>query len=328
MKHLISAVVVAITALATPLAAQDSLKYASLSPERAAIIGKGVFPFLDAIEAEANGSLTVDRFPGRQLVKSPKAIYPGLINGVFDIAYFGITGVSGEFEYVDVFGLPGLFESPEESAEVIWRMIEKGSLSYPEEIVPLAVFSNGNAGLYLRDEVSSLADVQGLKITSSGSALDLIAALGASPVRMGITEVAPSMTSKVVDGSMAGWEALRTFQIGPASKTFIDADFGVTVFLLSISRAAYDGLSDASRSAIDANRGASPSVAMASIYKGGVKRAQGAAKKAGGFISVPAEEVADAFAKVHADWLEKNGEAGKAIYDRLLAEIEAVRSGS
>lgn len=329
MKKFVAAAVAATTmAVAAPVSAQDSLKYASLSPERAAVISKGVYPFLDAIEADANGSLEIQRFPGRQLVKSPRAIFPSLIEGVYDIAYFGISDIGNQFPYGSVYGLPGLFETPQESAEVMWRMIENGAFKYPDEVVPLAVFSNGNAGLYLRDEVSSLSAISGQKVASSGGALDLISALGGSPVQMGITEVAPSITSKVIDGSIAGWEALRTFQIGPTVKTFVDAPLGVNVFVLSMSRTAYDGLSDEARAAVDANRGSAVSVSIAETYANGVKRAQKAAKEAGNFIEVSEDEVADAFAQIHDAWLEENGEEGKAIYETLLSVIDEVRAGS
>ena len=312
-----------IAAIAVTPAMADSIKYATLGPAKAGY-NRIMFPVMDKMEKDSGGKLKIGRFPGRQLVKSPKALYPSLLKGVYDMTLFGFSDIPKKFPLGNVYALPGTFMSAEESAAVMWRLYDKGLLTVPNDVVPVAFFSNGNAGLYLAKKVSSFSEVKGKKIANSGAALDLIRQFGASPVRMGITSVASSMTSGVVDGSLSGWEALRQFQIGPAAKSFIQAPFGVNPFIMAIRRDAYDSLSAESRAAIDKNRGAGLSTKIAASYTRGSNAAKKAAAKVGNIIKAD-KDVSAALEQVNQAWLAKHGAPGKKLYDALRAEIAAVR---
>jgi TRAP-type C4-dicarboxylate transport system substrate-binding protein len=75
------------------------------------------------------------------------------------------------------------------------------------------------------DEVKKLEGVKGMKIRCTGLAAKIVGALGGTPVAMPMGETYDALSRGVVDGSMAPYEALKTFKWGEVVR-FTTEDWG------------------------------------------------------------------------------------------------------
>ena len=175
-------------------------------------------PWMDEITKRTNGRVTFEYFPAQQLGKAPD-----LLNitqsGVADIGYVGMSYVSDKMPLSSVAQLPGSFTTACEGTMSYWKLAKGETLTKHEfganKVRPLFVVVLEPYQIYTTaKEVSKPDDVKGLKLRSTGGAMDIFARkIGAVPVRMAAPEVRESLSRGTLDGLIFPNESVLSYDL-------------------------------------------------------------------------------------------------------------------
>ena len=235
--------------------AQAVLRIGSHSPPNGHPV-RQVKKWMSRVEKDAGGTLVFKEFWGGQLIRSPRKQFEGMMNGIQDASPILPSYTAKLFPDFSVFTLPFLFKTAEESSYVAWKMYEAGHLRGLDKVYVAAVYTNDNGGMHFTEKLASVETIRGLKVRAAGPGeAAIVKAMGGVPVGMGITQVAQSLNSGVIQGTLAGWSALRSFKIWPLIRTHVDQPFGVRGFFLGITKTVYDALPAKAKHALDKNSG-------------------------------------------------------------------------
>ena len=327
-----AAAVVSGISFVPPADAADTIRYGSRTPVKSSLVRKGVQPWMRQVEKDSGGELTFKEFHGGSLVRSLRKQYEAVENGIQDAATFLPSYTAKLFPDFTIFALPYMFTDPNEASVAAWRFFEAGHLGGLGKVKVAAVYTNDNGGLHFKPRFTSLDDIKGKKIRAAGPAeAAVIRIMGGAPVSMGIPAVAESINRGVIAGLLAGWSALRTFRLEPLLQTHVAVPFGVRSFVLGIGKTKYDGLSAASRRAIDKNSGLSLSKSIGALNQANWVRVVNAAKKDGKSIIAPTGDLEKSLRKkfqgLHDEWIAKTPN-GQVKYDAMVKILADIRKGS
>lgn len=209
-------------------------------------------PMAEMMEAESGGSLTVRQFPGGALNQSPPKQYALLLDGVADMAFMLPSFTNKLFPKTSVIGLPGICADAVECTTAISRARAELETEYNAKII--GMWANSPPVLITRDKaVRRVEDLQGMTIrVTDPTNIPFIEALGASPVAMPVSEINQALANGVVDGVMIDPAGIGSFKMNEAGK-FITTDIpgGAASFVVAMSQASYDALSDEEKAAVD-----------------------------------------------------------------------------
>jgi TRAP-type C4-dicarboxylate transport system substrate-binding protein len=319
---------------ATDHAQAATLKFGSFEPPQGSPARNNYIPWMRAVEKDSNGAVTFQEFWGGQLSRAPDKQFELMMNGIQDSTVTLPSYTQARFPEFSMFELPFTFNDAVEGAAAQWRMYEQGLLSGLDKVKVVAIYNNGNSSMHFNKKIAKLEDVKGLKIRSAGpEEADLIAALGAAPVAMSISQVAESLNRGVIDGTLNGFAANTTFKITPLLKAHFEAPFGVRTFFFSLRKDAYDALPEAARKAIDANSGIEMSKKFASVFEREGEVARTDAKNDPQRTLLAAtpqqqDELRRMFRPQHERWIKEHQD-GQRKYDalqKILAEMRGGRS--
>ena len=133
-----------VAAGATFLASQasaETLKLAHWVPPQHTLTASTIEPLKNGVEADTNGALTIDVYPGGELGKGPLEQYIRAVQGVADIVW-GLQGyTSSQFPKTMVSELPGVLPEGKAGYEILWDSYDAGQLAneFPGT-VPLALW--------------------------------------------------------------------------------------------------------------------------------------------------------------------------------------------
>lgn len=249
---------VAMMAAAAPAKA-ETLKLAHWVPPVHTLTKSTIEPLKNGIEADTNGALTIDVYPGGELGKGPLEQYVRAVQGVADIVW-GLEGyTSSQFPRTMISELPGVLPAGKAGYEIIWDAYDAGLLKkeFPGT-VPLALWlSEPNIFIMKDREIRKPEDLKGLKIRVSGSAAAaVIEALGATPVQMPAGQLYNALQTGLIDGVVTGASAVTDFKLDEVANSYtIGAPIGRISFYLVMNKARYDSLSPEFKKAVDAHSG-------------------------------------------------------------------------
>lgn len=249
--------VAAILSAAPALA--DALKLAHWVPPAHTLTKSTIEPLKAGVEADTNGALTIDVYPGGELGAGPLEQYVRVVQGVADIVW-GLQGyTSSQFPKTMVSELPGALPDGMAGYEMIWNAYDKYLTDEFPGTKPLALWlSEPNIFIMKDHDIRTPDDVKGLKIRVSGSAAAAaIEALGATPVQMPAGEIYNSLQTGLIDGVVTGASAVGDFKLDEVANSYtLGAPLGRISFYLVMNQAKYDSLPEDQRAAIDKHSGA------------------------------------------------------------------------
>lgn len=317
---------------ALPAAAQTAIiRYDNAAPEMAPQNRLGHVPLFEQIEAESEGTLEFQYFFASSLIRDSDQTYEALLSGLADASMWSAATAQALFPDLDLFALPGLFTTAEESGTAMWRMYEEGHIGGLDELYVLGLYINGNSGLFLTSEIENLDQVAGSRVRVGGAVeSNIVTALGAVPVGMSPGEVASSMSSGVLGGALIGWEALQAFRLDSLVNTYVDLPFGGRVFISAISREKFDSLPQAAQAAIEAHAGLPFSQHLGRVFDDAAASAREHAQTSDEVVyfdisSPGAAEFAERLEAIRETWLEERPQH-RDNYEALLAILEDIRS--
>lgn len=154
--------------------------------------------------------------------------YDLVVNGVADISFHTLSNNPGRHAICEVLHLPFVIPNSTVGGLVFWDLYNE----FPEiqaeftdvQIIGLGTIDPWNLQT-LSKPVKTLEDLKGLKIrVPGGDASEAIKLLGAVPMGVPAPEVYIALQKKVVDGTVWGYEGVKSFKGYELLKYYTDVD--------------------------------------------------------------------------------------------------------
>lgn len=232
--------------------AEETLRLSYFGGPQGTTYAKAIKPWVDAINAEGEGVLKIDAFPGGALVKNPRGQAKALTDGVADIAFVVFSYTPGRFPDNGVLELPTLYENVHESSGVIRALYNEGMLrGFDEFYVPMIV-TTFPYNFHTKEPVNSIADLKGLKIRAGGPVAGAaLKALGAAPVGMPAPAIAENISKGVIDGAATDWSVLYSFRIDQVAPNHYMQLFGTVPIGLMMTKERFAALTPEAQTLIE-----------------------------------------------------------------------------
>ena len=181
--------------------------------------------FARLVEERTNGRIKIEVYSGGQL-GDEKSIAEQIQFGAIDFARLSLSPLTEHEKSMGVLMLPYLYRDKEHMFKVLEGTVGEKILSNLEAkagIVGLGWLDAGSRNFYNTErEIKTPADMKGLKIRVQETALmmDLISALGASPVALAYGDVYSAMQTGVIDGAENNWPSFESSKHYEIAKYF------------------------------------------------------------------------------------------------------------
>lgn len=208
-------------------------------------------PWAKAVEADSGGRVKIDIYPSMSLGGSPAQLFRQVADGVVDIVWVVNGYTPGLFPRSEVFELPTIFTNNIAATNLAMREMYETYLAPEYQAVHL-LFNHVHAGQAItmgRTPVHSIADTRAKRLRVPGpTGIDVVKAMGATPVSMPVPDLPQALSTNVVDGALIPFEVIPALQLQEVSKYQIEGPdhnrFGTTVFQVSMNKARWASLDD------------------------------------------------------------------------------------
>ena len=311
----------------TALAQQTmTLRLHQMLPPQATIPAKAIVPWAQKVEAESGGRIKIQLFHAMQLGGAPPQLFDQARDGVVDITWTVLGYTPGRFNKSEVFELPFMSGSAEQSSRAFQAYVEKFAADEFKDVKLIAVHTHGPGLFHTKAPVTGLESLRGMKIRGGSRIINnMLTKLGANPVGMPVPAVTEALSKGVIDGTTIPWEvtpALKVSELVKNHTTFAGQQGLYTqTFAFSMNRSAYDKLPADLKKVIDNNSGIETAAMFGRAMDEGDKVGRAIAEKAGN--SIVALDVAETqrwrrtAGTVETDWV--NEMKGKNIDGAKLA---------
>lgn len=160
------------------------------------------------IERQTDGQVKITVFPGSTLTKANQC-YDGVVKGISDIGMSCFAYTRGRFPVMEALDLPLGYPDGLTATRVANAYYEKFKPAELDDVKVLYLHAHGPGLLHTRKPVKRLADLQSMKIRSTGLSAKVVEALGAVPVSMPQGDTYESLQKGVVEGTFGPIEVLK-----------------------------------------------------------------------------------------------------------------------
>lgn len=284
----------------------------------------------DRVEEDSEGRIKVDRYPSMQLGGTPGELYDQAVSGSADVIWTVVGLTPGRFPSTEVFELPFMVTDARAASHAYWTMFEESMQEEFADVKMLATWVHGPGVIHTEDPVAQPSDLRGMQLRGpSRLTVQLLEALGATPVGMPIAQTPESLSRGVINGAVMPWEVTPSLRIPELveNHTEFEGEMLYTVtFVLAMHQPTYDALPDDLKEVIDSNSGLE-----FSIFAGGTQQdydapgRQMAEEMGNNIITIPADDVEEwktLAEPIYDRWIadmEGRGKDGQALIDRALA---------
>ena len=143
------------------------LKLAYYSSDQTRSYNMAIKPFVDAVNADEEGGLTIETYPGGALGKESGQQAQMVQDGVADIAYVVLGTAPSQFRDHAVMELPGLFRDMREATWVNTRLVATGLLQGYDDFFVITSLATEPESIHTRVPVATLNDLRGKRIRAN-----------------------------------------------------------------------------------------------------------------------------------------------------------------
>jgi TRAP-type C4-dicarboxylate transport system substrate-binding protein len=166
------------------------------------------------VEEETQGQVSISFYPGQSLSKADQT-YDAVLSGRVDIGMSCLLYTRGRFPLMDFINLPFGNPSGEFATAVFNEVYDQFQPKELEDVKVMYLHAHGPGLIHTKDkQVSTLKDLQGLKLRCPGSVAQSIELLGATPVTMPMPEVYQALQKNVVQGAVYPLETNQGWKMG------------------------------------------------------------------------------------------------------------------
>lgn len=260
MNSTLRAAGLALTALigAASGAQADTYKWITFKPQGAGDAQAITTQWLvDEFAKRTDGKHTIEVFWGGSVAKTGE-IPEALAAGVGD---FGDIITPYFPDLMPLNNAVGFFIPQPMNTLEVGQFMERMHAEYPEfdqELAENNLYAFGfrpleNYGMLCTKPVTSVADMQGLRIRSYGFAYPkLIEALGATPVSIATSEAYEALQRSIIDCTPIGPALARGWKYDEVAKYYVEVPLGASFgHLLAMNLDTYNGMDDATKAVVD-----------------------------------------------------------------------------
>ena len=294
-------------------------------------------PFMELVSKVSNGQVTFQHFPAEQLGKA-KDMAQLTVAGVADLAYIVPSYSSDKYPLTAVAELPGIFDTECQGSLAFYKISHNGGILEtkefaPNQLRPLVTIALPAYQIQLATSrvVKSAKDLEGLKIRTTGGAMDLMMrSINGVPVRMAAPEIYESLTRGTLDGLIFSYQSSVSYDLGKILKSGTEGlNFGTAIFTYSMGETKFKSLPENVRKIL-IQAGEQTTREGCKRFEDGEKAATEKIKSQGmKVIEFGPEDkklFATAFKTVAEDWvkdIDKRGKPGTAVFKAFTEALAA-----
>ncbi|ERP90750.1 C4-dicarboxylate ABC transporter substrate-binding protein [Labrenzia sp. C1B10] len=312
---IVGAAAVSLSLSVSALSAETVLKISSWLPPTHSV-NTGIFANLinmmeEATGGEVSGELVFGLAP-------PPAQMDLVLDGAADMAIIFHGYQPGRFVGTKLIELPGYEGNAEDASVAYWRVYEKylADLNEHRGVKVISLNTHGPGQIHSSKEVSSLADMNGLKTRIGGGvAGDVGSALGLIGINVPAPKVYETLESGAADAVAMNVGERVGFKLNEVAKYLYDMPGGLYrgSFAVIMSQEKFDSLPEDVQKALDEQVFGEPASRMAGAsWDESDTIAYEATKNAEGTKITPASD----------DDIAKFEEISKEVTDKVLAELQ------
>jgi TRAP-type C4-dicarboxylate transport system substrate-binding protein len=163
----------------------------------------------DAVEEATDGLVKVEVYPAGTLLGDDD-IYEGVISGIAHVGHSAIGYNLGRFPLLNALYLGGIkYTNSKVSSYVARDIVNEFD---PEELHHtqlMFVYGLSPGTILSKRPIRALEDLEGMEIRASGTQIDTLEMLGATPVGMGMGDAYEALARGVIQGNLAPAEVLE-----------------------------------------------------------------------------------------------------------------------
>jgi TRAP-type C4-dicarboxylate transport system substrate-binding protein len=222
------------------------LKYADQNPPTGWEGSQAAQPWLDQITKATSGRVQFETYYSQSLFKGTDA-WASTKSGVADLAWM-FHGYWGNMTpLADVLSLPMMpFTSAKQASGIFWQLYEKYptlAAQFKDNHVLTTWTSQPYFLITSKKQVKVMDDWKGLKIrVTAGPPVDMMKALGATPVTMGMPDTYLALQKGDIDGMLGPWEAFISFRQYEVVKYYTYAPLVTVYFTQGMNNSKWDSL--------------------------------------------------------------------------------------
>ena len=315
-----------VTAAETPI----KLKAAYFSSDRTTIFHGALKPFVEAVNAEARGSIEIEVYSSGALGKDMTQQAQMVLDGVVDLAFIVPSYWPARFKDNAIIEMPGLLNDVREATLVYTRLAEAGALAGYEDFVTIAAYVTDRETFHTRVPVNSLKDLKGMRIRANNQMeASALGKLGMIASVLPINQVQEAIANGTVDGALAPISALFEYGIGRiATHHFLQYTSGAPLAFV-MNRKKFESLPARDRDIIRKYSGEWAAQRFLETYEATNRRLIDQTRSDSGRVVVtpsPADEATAraAFASVLDEWVGKDPH-NRELLRKVTSEIEKLR---
>lgn len=232
-------------------AAPIELKLAFFTSEQTDTFRDGVMPFVDAVNAEGKGLVSIKVYAngalGNALAEQPSMV----LEGVADIAWVVPGQTPYRFPDNQALELPGLFQDLREGTLVYTRLIAAKALRGYEDFFVIGAYVSAPSIIHSRKPITSLAALKGLKIRANNPMeAGALESLGATPTVMPASRLADALAHGAVDAAVMSPAGLFQFGGARSATNHYLLGIGSAPLVVLMSRKKFESLPEAAQALI------------------------------------------------------------------------------
>ena len=257
-------------ALLPPLAARAepvTLKLSFFVSEQSDIYRDGIKPFVDAVNTEGKGLVSIKVYANGALGKAV-AQQPGMVlDGTADIAWVVPGQTPYRFPDNQMLELPGLFRDVREGTLVYTRLIAANALLGYQDFFVIGAYTSAPNVINSRKALGSLADLKGQKVrANNGVEADALHRLGAIPTVMPASRLADGLAQGAIDAIVMSPGGLYQFGAARASANHYLLGIGSAPLVVLMNRKKFDSLPEATQALIRKYSGERAAASWIELY--------------------------------------------------------------
>jgi TRAP-type C4-dicarboxylate transport system substrate-binding protein len=173
------------------------------------------------IEKGTNGQVKINVLAGGTLTPADQC-FDGVVKGISDIGMSVFAYTRGRFPMIEVLDLPMGYPNGRVATRVANEFYKKFAPKELEGVKLLYIHAHGPGLLHTKTPVTTIEQLKGMKIRSTGLSAKIVEALGAVPVAMPQGQTYESLQKGVVEGTFAPIETLKGWKQAEVIKSTTD----------------------------------------------------------------------------------------------------------